>query len=58
MYKLLLSYTVIPDVYTPFTKKLHLLSTFLLSGFFKLIGSFEIHPVRQYLVNPRVWWTQ
>ena len=34
MYKLLLSYTVIPDVYTPFTKKLHLLSTFLLSGFF------------------------
>ena len=45
-YKLLLSLTVISGVYSSFIpNKLHLLSTVL------LLGSFEIHWVRQYQVN-------
>ena len=52
-YTLLLSFTVISDVYTSFiTKILHLLSTVLLNaGISKLPGSFEIYWVRQDMVN-------
>ena len=49
--KLLLGFTVNSDIYSPlFQIKLHLLNTVLLSGF-QSSPNFEIHWVRQYLLN-------
>ena len=51
-YKLLLSFTVIPEVYRSFIpNKNYIYQVLPYSVDSKLPGSFEIHAVRQYLVN-------
>ena len=49
--KLLLSFTAISDVYRSFISNKATFTTVLLSDFQSSRGSFEIHWVRQYLVN-------
>ena len=52
MHKLLLSFTVISDVYKSFIPNKGIFTKYwLIQWISKLPGSFEIHWVRQYLVN-------
>ena len=51
MYKLLLSFTVISDVYRSIPNKIIFTEYCLIQWISKLPGSFEIHWVRQYRVN-------
>ena len=52
MYKVLSSFTVISDVYRSFIPNKTTFTKYCLTQWiWKLHGSFEIHPVRQYLAN-------
>ena len=55
-YKLLLSFTVISDDYRSFISYKTIFIKYCLTQWIsKLPGSFEVHRVRQYLVNFTVW---